>query len=229
MVKKRFSTVLALALILALAGTATAAYATASDDGSNAATGNLCGTIDGVNYIYTNDGGETWLTEDEYRAQNPDTVESLEFWEIDEFAAWMEQERSANQNRADSGEISFRDKNEDEIYVLRAWTQEDVDTLYAGWQSQLTQMKQGYKYTKPTELSNGGYLAGRFDPDVFESATAPGSTTITMPDGTEVELGHFDTAEEAETAVKKHLTEQVKAGTITQQEADRILNNKAVE
>lgn len=191
MFKKKHFTALALCLALVMVSvgaTAVAAYAASNEkDGSNDGAF-ISGTIDGVNYIHSTDGGNTWITDEEYKAKNPDAATPIEFWEITEFEAWMEQERAVNQKRADNGEISFCEKNEDEIYVMRAWTQEDVDTLYKGWQNQLARMKQGYRYTKTIDLSNGGYLVGEFDPDVSITATAPGSTVITLPNVSEVNL-----------------------------------------
>lgn len=174
--KKHFSSLaLCLALVMLVGATAVAAYAASNEKNSSNEEAIISGTMDGVNYIHSTDGGSTWMTEEEYKAKNPDTDTPLTFWEIAEFEAWMEQERAENQKRADIGEISFYDENEEEIYVVRAWTQEDVDTLYEGWQNQLTRMKQGYRYTKTIELSDDGYLVGEFAPDTFNTATTPGS------------------------------------------------------
>ena len=123
----------------------------------------------------------------------------LEYWEIDEF--------------------------EDE------WTQEDVDSLYESWQDQLALMKEGYHFTKSMELSNGGIISGVFDPETWnaEPASAPGSTIITLPDGSTVDLGHFDTADAATKAVQEYLEQQVLSGNISQEEVDDLLNNGSVE
>lgn len=74
-------------------------------------------------------------------------------------------------------------------------------------------------------------LTGAFDPETWNAkpSVALGSTIITMPDKSTVDLGHFDTAEEATQAVKKYLAQQVKAELLTQAEADKILSNAAVE
>lgn len=175
----------------------------------------LAGTLDGINYIYTDDGGNTWMSEAEYQEKNPYVVDELEFWEIDEFEAWMEQQKTQYQALVDDG--------------APGWTQKDVDELYAVWRNQLDQMKMGYEYMKSIELSDGHTLVGAFEPDTTGVSTSPSSTVITMPDGTTVNLGSFDTPEKAEAAVKKYLDEQVKAGVITQQEAGEILQNSAKE
>ena len=60
----------------------------------------------------------------------------LEYWDIDEFEIWMEQQHERNQRLADNHEKSFYDKGANGGYYCREWTQEDVDTLYGQWQEQ---------------------------------------------------------------------------------------------
>ncbi|MDU5081472.1 hypothetical protein ACF3M2_13255 [Tissierella carlieri] len=155
----------------------------------------------------------------------------LEYWEINEFEEWMEHQRTENKKLADSGDKSFYYKNANSDYICREWTQEDVDTLYAQWQKQIALMKQGYHYTKPITLSDGGVLVGVFDPETWnaKSESVPGSTIITLPDGSAVDLGHFDTSSEAAEAVKRYLSQQAKDGVLTQHEADTILTHGSVE
>lgn len=154
----------------------------------------------------------------------------LEFWEISEYENWMEQERAYYQGLADSGDKSFWYENDNEVYVCREWTQKDVDALYSKWQEQLDLMKQGHRFAKTITLPAGGLLSGEFGPEANDPpVSAPGSTIITLPDGSTMDLGHFDTAEEATQAVEKYLAQQVKTGLLTQAEADKILSNGAVE
>ena len=155
----------------------------------------------------------------------------LEYWEIDEFEDWMEQQRDQIQKLADNKDKSFYYKDDNGSYVCREWTQEDVDSLYEGWQEQLALMKEGYHFTKSMELSNGGIISGAFDPETWnaEPASAPGSTIITLPDGSTVDLGHFDTADAATKAVQEYLEQQVSSGNISQEEADNLLNDGSVE
>lgn len=155
----------------------------------------------------------------------------LEFWEISEYENWMKTELEKNQKLADSGDVSFYAKDANDNYICRAWTQADVDLLYEQWQEQLLLMKQGYHFAKTITLPDGGLLTGAFDPETWNAkpSVALGSTIITMPDKSTVDLGHFDTAEEATQAVKKYLAQQVKAELLTQAEADKMLSNGAVE
>ena len=52
---------------------------------------------------------------------------------------------------------------------------------------------------------------------------------ITLPDGSTVDLGHFDTADAATKAVQEYLEQQVSSGNISQEEADDLLNNGSTE
>lgn len=161
---------------------------------------------------------------------NDSELDPLEYWDIDEFESWMEQQHEENQRLADSHDKSFYYKGTNGDYYCREWTQEDVDALYSQWQEQLALMKQSYQFTKPIPYSDDGVITGVFGPEANEPPiSAPGSTVITLPDGSTVDLGHFDTAEEATQAVKKYLAQQVKEGLLTQAEANKILSNGAVE
>lgn len=154
-----------------------------------------------------------------------------EYWEIEEFEDWMEQQRDQIQKLADNKNKSFYYKDDNGNYVSREWTQEDVDRLYESWQDQLAMMKEGYHFTKSMELSDGGIISGTLDPETWnaEPASAPGSTIITLPDGSTVDLGHFDTADAATKAVQEFLKQQVSLGNMTQAEADDLLNNGSIK
>lgn len=93
------------------------------------------------------------------------TANQPEFWQVDEFESWMEQERAYYQQLADIGDKSFWYKNTDDEYVCREWTQADVDALYATWEQQLALMRQGYQFTKAIEAADGGLLVGGFQPE----------------------------------------------------------------
>lgn len=229
MKKRNTVAVCASGLVLVLALSGVVAATAQSNKGNVAGTSGLTGTIqmDGQTYVYS-DGG--WLTQADYHAKHlNDKVPAM--WGVDEFATWMEQQHAENQKLADSGDVSFSYKpnGENGDSELRAWTQADVDMQYAQWQEQLKQMKEGYQYTKPIILDDGAILAGCMSPDVGESVSTPGSTVITLPDGSTVELGVFDTAKEATEAVKQYLQQQVTDGKLTQLQADTILKIGAVE
>ncbi|MDN0033962.1 hypothetical protein QVN85_13780 [Oscillibacter valericigenes] len=161
---------------------------------------------------------------------NDSELDPLEYWDIDEFESWMEQQHEENQRLADSHDKSFYYKGTDGDYYCREWTQDDVDALYTECQEQLNLMKQGYQFTKSIPYDTDGSICGVFGPEANEQpVSAPGSTIITLLDGSTMDLGHFDTAEEATQAVEKYLAQQVKTGLLIQAEADKILSNGAVE
>lgn len=68
------------------------------------------------------------------------TDSQLEFWKVDEFESWMEQQHEENQRLADSHDKSFYGKGANGDYYCREWTQADVDALYNQWQEQLSLM-----------------------------------------------------------------------------------------
>lgn len=105
--------------------------------------------------------------------------------------------------------------------ICREWTPEE-GVPNTGWQEQ---------FTTPIILSDGSSIVGEFDPATLNALpqTALGSTIITLPNGSVVNLGHFDTADEAKKAVEEYLKQQVAKGVLTQREADTILANGSVE
>lgn len=144
--------------------------------------------------------------------------DATEFWEYDEFASWMEEEKERYDKLVEEKAI-FHDNQTGED---RVWTQEDVDEMYNAWIMQLELMKKGYKYMKPLETDTGGLLTGAMQPDYDQSASSLPSAYITLNDGATIELGEYATVEDAIAAAKEYLSKEVEKGSITQQEADEI-------
>ena len=107
------------------------------------------------------------LTILQYGYSEPSSVEqiNIEFWTEEDFLVWMEEEHKRIQDLADKHDCSYYEKNENDIWVPRKWTQKDVDEMYAEWNEQLDKMKRGYKYTRPIILDDGAYFSGVFSPD----------------------------------------------------------------
>lgn len=135
----------------------------------------MAGTLDGKNYTYSDNGGDSWMTEAEYKEKNPDVAEKLEFWKIDEFEKWMEQEKEVYQKLVNDGRQKFYDSESNQ---WRSWTQQDIDDLYAIWQKQLERMKQGYQYTKEIELPNGTVMTGSFEPETGTAVSSSSSDSL---------------------------------------------------
>lgn len=53
-----------------------------------------------------------------------------QYWEMDEFEAWMNQQHEQIQKLADNQDKSFYYKDANGTYVCREWTQDDVDSLF---------------------------------------------------------------------------------------------------
>lgn len=145
---------------------------------------------------------------------------AAEFWECDEFSAWMEEEKKRYDKLVEEKAI-FHDNQTGED---RVWTQADVDEIYNAWIIQLELMEQGYKYIKPLETDDGGLLTGAMQPDYDQTASSLPSAYITLNDGRTIELGEYATFEDALTATKEHLSKEVEKGHLTQEEADEIYN-----
>ena len=110
-------------------------------------------------------GTHTILLEYGHSAPSSDEQVNIEFWTEEEFLVWMEKEHKRIQDLADKHDCSYYEKNENDVWVPREQTQEDVDKMYAEWNEQLDKMKKGYKYTRPIILDDGAYFAGVFSPD----------------------------------------------------------------
>lgn len=220
--------------VMLIAGT-TIAFATsalAPDSKNNPSALNTEGAFssDGEGALVTGQAHAEGLVEGRNFADDlsywEDVASDLSFWEIDEFEAWMEEELRKNQTLADNADMSLYYKNADGDYECRAWTQEDVDTLYAQWEEQLEKMKLGYRYTKDIEVPGGGIMGGVFSPGALDDHSKPSKSpaVIIQNDGSRVQLGSFDTVEDAKAAEKTYLDQQVEAGLITQEAADEYLS-----
>lgn len=170
----------------------------------------LGSTIIGGSFAYADNKEQSnisSLDNNTYLLSGGENSEQPEFWTIEEYKVCMEQQRSIYQELANKSDLSFYEKNSDGNYVCREWTQDDVDSLYSQWKDQLNLMDKGYHFTKPIDLPDRAFLAGAIDPETWnaQSETSLSSTIITFPDGTTVNLGHFDSIEEAENGVKEYL------------------------
>ena len=86
---------------------------------------------------------------------------------------------------------------------MRKRTQEAAETAYALWQMQLTKIRESYHFAKPIE-SIVGEIAQYPD-----SGASPSSNLMSMPNGEQVDIGHYASIEEAQASVKRYLDNQV--------------------
>lgn|GEM_PF-2822160 len=167
--------------------------------------------------LYSWDDGQTWtsLTDEEYEALPPD----VEWWTYDEYKAWMEQEIKDLQALADDGEPDYYDKDG----VLREFTQADVDEASALYQSILDEIKSGKMVSKTVDGS-ADIMMMSYDPEDI-TATRSYEVGVQLDNGETAHFGPYDTKEEFLAEIKPYCEEQVKAGKMTQKEADKLLNN----
>lgn len=163
------------------------------------------------------DGGKTWTDKEESRASD------IVWWTYDEYKAWLEQEKINLQS----------------LVNARGWSQERIDNAIQRYEHQLELIKNGVKFSKSVDDNNSiGYGDGDLNPTNSTSATdgairiinpsappsARYSAVFSLENGDTKDLGSYSTKEECFEVVKAFCDEQVKAGKMTQQEADGILS-----
>lgn len=252
------STLVALMLVIA----ATTAFATVvPSDPAPAAdlvnliedTGNslvLDRTVDGEREIST-DGGNTWMTPDEYEATQGTL--NIEWWTVETYEEWLRTEKIELPKI-----IGSRSYNQIDGWFT--WTQARVDETIAMYESTLEDLKNGMmvsrsvdgkddlkiatmpdsdsvSFSNKTVASDGGVLhEDRAQTDAVASdvtfslsqstkaETQEGySATITLNDGEEYILDSFATKAERYDAVQSFCLRMIEAGRMTSSEAEDIL------
>lgn len=126
------------------------------------------GTGDGdlSTYRYSDDGGKTYMTEqelmDKYGFDGVSWNQDVEWWTYDEFKAWLENEKIELQKCLGS---SFTTPSRGEV----VWTQEEIDNAIAMYEDMLENIKNGALYSK--DLDGGIVLCtgtgdGEFDYEI---------------------------------------------------------------
>lgn len=126
------------------------------------------GTGDGdlSTYRYSDDGGKTYMTEqelmDKYGFDGVSWNQDVEWWTYDEFKAWLENEKIELQKCLGS---SFTTPSRVEV----VWTQEEIDNAIAMYEDMLENIKNGALYSK--DLDGGIVLCtgtgdGEFDYEI---------------------------------------------------------------
>lgn len=159
------------------------------------------------------DLGKTWITEEAYNKAHPAPV--IEWWTYDEYKAWLEQEKKDLQALIGSG-----DKGWNSTDGWYEWTQERVDKAVALYESILEQIKNGDRVSKTVNGSNEimlSYSAGK------TTVSTSYQVTIALDNGTVDTIGPCDTKEQLMAELKPYCEKQVKAGLMTQKEADDLI------
>lgn len=175
---------------------------------STDANGRLC-------YQITDETGTYTLSQEEYRDRfNNDP--NIARWTYDEYSAWLEEEKAALQSYLGT---RFADSEGEHVY-----TQEIIDEIIAGYEHTLARIKSGTLISKPIEKADGTQVQLSYDPLGTDSSFyASYEFHLKYDGGLEKDFGPCNTAEELYALVKPYCEEQVRLGTMTRAEADRIL------
>ncbi len=137
--KYKKTSVIAIIVAVVLVMGMTTAFATSAKTGKE----DNQGVVAGIFAKYPED---TFMTEAEYLAMNPDASDQVLYWDIDEFEVWMkDQKAQMDALMAQEVKYFYRGSLNGEV---QEWTQGDVDAVYALWEEQLEQMKRGVRYVQ---------------------------------------------------------------------------------
>jgi hypothetical protein len=163
------------------------------------------------------DGGQTWIDEKGYQKLYP--IPNIVWWTYNDYNEWVAKQREILPGYI--GEMYGYYDNEGVLHK-EVWTQEKVDEAIRRYEEILQTIKNGGKFSMPV---NGNESIGyALNPSGTPSVTSSHGAIILLKNGETKDLGSFVTTEERLLAVKAFCEEQVKAGRMTQQEADKILN-----
>lgn len=159
------------------------------------------------------DNGKTWMNEEEFEKAYP--TPEIEWWTYDEYKEWLDNEKIQLQDM-----IGEKGWNPTEGWYV--WTQEMVDETIEMYEGFLENIKNGMKLSKTVDGSSDKAMMSYYPSDI---ATTTGYEVYIRNDkGEEAQFGPYDTKEELLAQVRPYCDTQVKAGNMTQQEADEILS-----
>ena len=216
-------------LCLALAGIMMTGATLAAAEDIGIASGSIM-TNNQTGLIST-DGGQTWMDEEEYQKKYPKL--EVDWWTYDEYKAFVDERKKSLPNLIGAPRGYY---DENGVLHEEVWTQEKVDKALAQYEQILEDIKNGARYSKPIEgnesFGMGGNVTDSTDVahvkgNVLNPSGPPSerySALFSLKNGDTKDLGSYATKEERFDAVKSFCDEQVKAGKMTQQEADEILS-----
>jgi hypothetical protein len=210
-------------LCLAVAGTIITGGAFAAAAADEKTDGSFTATImgNGQGQISV-DEGQTWIDEEEYLKLHSG-LDDVVWWTYDEYKTWLDEQKEIL-----PGFIGETGGYYDKEGVLHeeTWTQETVDEAILRYEQILEDIRNGAKVSKfiysdeNTDFVN--VISYVLNPS--EPASVSYSAAISLENGDIKDLGAFATAEERLEAIKAFCDEQIEAGKITRQEADKILS-----
>lgn len=217
--------IIVLAFTLFACGTAGAAAISAKAEKSNAGTpadrsveketSSLMSTEDENGRTQYSEDGENWMTEAEYEKEHPES--DVVWWTYEEYKAWLDNERAALPALIGQPH-HYYDANG--VLQKDVWTKEKIDAAILQYEQELERIKNGEKVSKTVD---GDDNIGMSMTPPAEAPAVEHSSTVHASGGNTIDLGSYDTKEEASKAIRDYCEKQVKAGKMTQQEADSIL------
>lgn len=168
-------------------------------------------TSDGSSYQYSDDEGVTWISETDYNAMYPQ--DEIVYWTYDEYKNWLEEYSSRIQSYVGSG---AKYKDPDGNWV--EWTQERVDSVIKRENEILDSIKNGAKISKTINGNDNIVTMG--NPPTSDNIGISYGGAVTDEDGEIFDLGTFSSEEDRLAAVRQYCEQQVKAGKMSQNEAD---------
>lgn len=144
------------------------------------------------------------------------SASAQEWWTYEEYAEWLEQEKVCLQGML--GETAWTQGRGEFV-----WTQKMVDETIATYEAILEQIKNGTRISKTVSGSGENF-------EDFVISYVPENVEIEREyqvylqvDGTEKIFGPYQSKKELLAVLKPFCEEQVRAGAMTQQEADALL------
>lgn len=219
--------ILALTLVV---GTTTVFVTSAAGAATNDSIASGIVMTDNQTGLTSTDGGQTWMDDEEYQKLYP--TPDIVWWTYDEYKAELEEDKKTLPNMV-GATAGYYDENG--VLHEEVITQEWVNEVIARSEQVLEDIKNGAKVSKSVDGDESVGMASD-STDSTDTAHAEGrvlnpsnssptiSTLISLKNGDTIDFGPYDTKEESYEAVKAYCDEQVKAGKMTQQEADEILS-----
>ena len=167
------------------------------------------------------DNGETWINGDDYLKDIP--LMDFEYYSYEEYKEWIEQQKKEFPKMLDG---KFWNKT-DGWFI---WTQEHTDEALKLYEDLLEKIKNGMLLSKPLVVDgddsscivsmNGHSISEKQD----NYGTSYGSY-LSLENGEVIEFGPCDSAEALAEEVKQYCEEQVANGSLTIEEANKILED----
>lgn len=154
-------------------------------------------------------GGKNWMAQAEYDRLYGGS--DTEWWTYNEYAKWIDEQKLALEALIGTGDGWYDGQDN-----FHEWTQETVDEQIADYKKILEDIKAGVRYSK--DLDNGDSLS-QIPPT--DDVVCEYGADVTKANGEKVDMGTFSSNEDLEQALAK----AVAAGTLTQKEADAVMDS----